>query len=276
MSDQHPVNSYDERTVRYEYIHNISPSQFDALVEAVVAERPQRLLDIGCGYGAVTTEILKRHGSRPMDITLTESSEMQLARAMKELSGTEVLHKSTLHFRIDDIVRTKLEKAHYDAAVMKMVLHEVPLLDQPLALYNILEILKPGGCLVLWEMALDDVTQITVQNIVKRKDELAGFTSMVAQRYFPKDEETIANLLRAGFTQVERVAEIASPVFTERRLHQEFGGDREKLNQWENYIRSVVGLGDASVGEALNYHDVDGHISFTPPKAIYKAFKPLG
>lgn len=276
MSDGHSVNSYDARTVRYEYIHNISPSQFDALVEAVITESPQRLLDIGCGYGAVTAEVLKRHGDSPMDITLTESSEVQLARAMNELSASETLHNSTLHFRIDDIVTTRLEKEHFDMAIMKMVLHEVPLDDQPRALRNILEVLKPGGCLILWEMALDEVTQSAVQNIVKRKDELAGFNSMVARRYFPKDEETVANLLSAGFIRVEKVADITSPVFTERRLHQEFGGDKGKLKDWENYIRSVVGKANPSVAEALKYRDVDEHISFTPPKAIYKAFKPLG
>lgn len=275
MSVRHPVNSYDDRMVRYEYIHNISPSQFDALAEATISEHPHKLLDIGCGYGAVTTEILKRYGSRSMDITLTESSEVQLARATKELSATKTLHNSTLHFRIDDIVTTRLAKEHFDVAIMKMVLHEIPLDDHPTALRNILEVLKPGGCLILWEMALDEVTQSAVQNIVKRKDELAGFNSLVVRRYFPKDEETVANLIAAGFIRVEKVADITSPVFTERRLHQEFGGDKDKLKEWKNYIRSVVGKANPSVAEALKYSDVDDLISFTPPKAIYKAFKPL-
>ena len=58
-----PKGGFDSRLVRYEDIHSITDTDFDELVKIIDAKQGDTILDAGCGYGAVTREILKRFDS---------------------------------------------------------------------------------------------------------------------------------------------------------------------------------------------------------------------
>ena len=76
--------SFDHRIVRYEDIHSIAPNDFVVLVNAAAIEAGCRILDCGCGYGAVTREILRTtggihpHQKADLWIALIDESSVQI------------------------------------------------------------------------------------------------------------------------------------------------------------------------------------------------------
>src|ERR1039457_4141305 len=84
--------SFDQRIVRYEDIHSIQPSDFIALVDAAQIHGRCRILDCGCGYGAVTREVLlatereRLSGAANLAIDLIDESAVQVERAKRELA----------------------------------------------------------------------------------------------------------------------------------------------------------------------------------------------
>ena len=94
--------SFNKRKVRYEELHCIKPSYFDALVDAADIKDCDRVLDCGCGYGAVTREILKRFRMRQQReyfvVDLVDESDTQLEMARSELNNLAANLPVTLNF----------------------------------------------------------------------------------------------------------------------------------------------------------------------------------
>lgn len=266
-------DSFDVRIVRYEYIHSIKARSFDELVKLVNPNSGETILDAGCGYGSVTREILKRNRDKKLNCILADSSATQLARARAELASIGFEHGSDIRFFKDNLVDTKLENGTFDTVVAKMLIHEIPVGKQQDAIDNAHAILKSGGRLIIWDMTLDKDTQRFIQDIFRMKDKLAGFHSLEINRYFLRFDEIEALLAEAGFKDVRRAYTIASSVVTKKRLKQEFGGSKIKLNQWHDFIRARADEVDSSVLKCLKFKDDGDRISFTPPKAIITAVK---
>ena len=266
-------NSFDVRIVRYEYIHSIKAEFFDRLVKAVDPRNSEALLDAGCGYGAVTREILKRHKDKRLNCYLADSCDTQLSRACTELANIGFGHESSLSFYKDDLVDTTFEDGTFNTIVAKMLIHEIPAEKQQVAINNAHTILKSGGKLIIWDMTLDESNQRFIQDVIRMKDRLAGFHTLEANRYFLRLDELKFLLDKAGFKDVKLIYKIISPVVSKKRLKPEFGDSKLKLLQWHDFIRSKASDLDPSVLNRLQFKDEGDSISFTPPKAIIVATK---
>lgn len=266
-------DSFDLRIVRYEYIHSIKPEFFERLVNIANPKSGEAILDAGCGYGSVTREILKRNKDKHLTCFLADSCITQLSRARAELANLNFQHKSDIRFFQDDLLNTNFAEHTIDTIVAKMLIHEIPFEKQPGAIGNAYAILKPGGKLVIWDMALDDKTQRFIQDVIRMKDKLAGFHTLESNRYFLRFDEIETLLTNAGFKDVRKAYTINSPVITKKRLKQEFGNCKIKLRQWHDFIRERAMGVDPSVLERLKFSDDGDSISFTPPKAIITAVR---
>jgi ubiquinone/menaquinone biosynthesis C-methylase UbiE len=266
---------YDKRYVPYEEIHNIRDEDFESLVEAVDPEEGDYILDAGAGYGAVTREIVQRTKLKDLRFCLLDISSFQIQRGIKHLSDLfgEDFMKDRSEFLLDSVLHPNYQDNCFDKVVAKMVIHELPKRSQVPALKELYRVLKPGGKIIIWDIMLDDATQEFFQDVIRKKDTLAEFHYLAKYRYFLTEAEWTELLRESGFKRIERHADVLYDLHTSRRLFAELGGDRARLNQWHEFIRERVSQMPEEVLRRMNYKDDGDDIGFTPPKAIYTAFK---
>lgn len=267
---------FDSRIVNYEDIHNISESDFDKMFHVVSPVKGDLILDLGCGYGSVTREIILREPSEHLNFHLSDSSHIQLNRAICNINRkVDVPQKSTVKFFLDDIVQSKFKSNCFDIIVAKMMLHEVNKEDQKKACREIFRILKPGGRLIVWDLALDDSNQSLVQQIIKKKDELANFSDLVTNRYLFTISEIQDNLLNSGFTGIAERFKITYRLETFKRLSAEFTNDFNKLLAWNDFIlASLASNPDKGAASSLFKRFQEDNVILEIPKAIFSAIKP--
>ena len=107
MSFTVAADAYDRFMGRYSVL--LAP-QFAALADVVVG---QRVLDVGCGPGALTTELVRRLG--PAAVTAVDPSEPFVAAARKRHPGVSVESASAEHLPFPGQA--------FDAALAQLVVH---------------------------------------------------------------------------------------------------------------------------------------------------------
>lgn len=283
-------NAYEQRVVSYEKIHSIDERDFEALVDLVNPENGQSILDACCGYGAVSKRLEGAIAKKGLDthLVLLDSSELQISRAKENLK------EQNLDFVLSDARTTPFEDNHFDTIVNKMGLHEVDREGQKQMLEEFYRIVKPGGKIVIWELALDEHTQLPFSEIIKKKDELSGFDSLIRNRYFPRKEETLVLLQEVGFENAA-VEHDVNPNLSIRNRKEEFvSADRlrllqekgfiddsdeeelekmaeEKIQQLRQFIKANL---SEEQKQLMEYREMDGDTILSASKAIFKATKP--
>jgi len=101
------ADAYDRFMGRYSVL--LAP-QLATLADAVVG---QRVLDVGCGPGALTTELVRRLG--PAAVTAVDPSEPFVAAARERHLGVSVERASAEHLPFPDQA--------FDAALAQLVVH---------------------------------------------------------------------------------------------------------------------------------------------------------
>lgn len=190
---------FDYRIVEYEKIHQIKQEQFDKLVETIDPKPGDVILDGMDGYGAVSREILKRterSGFKPEIYTIDES-KTQIERERANIPEIDEQHITQ-----GDIRETGFPSGKFDSVAIKMGIHELPKEEQPRIFSEVHRILKPKGKFVVWDLALNERNQKVFQDIIRKKDELAGFNKLVQDRYFPRYNELGKLFEDAGFDDV--------------------------------------------------------------------------
>lgn len=91
--------------------------------------------DVGCGNGAFTELILAR--SAPSSVCAIDPSEAQIATARQKISARQV------EFSIGDAMALPFDSAHFDVAIMALVLFFVP--DPHRGAAELARVTKPGG-----------------------------------------------------------------------------------------------------------------------------------
>jgi ubiquinone/menaquinone biosynthesis C-methylase UbiE len=270
-----PRGGFDQRIVSYEAIHYIRQQDFSALVSVIDPKDGDIILDAGAGYGAVTREVLSRHQTIDLDFHLLDLSSVQGARAIDELSSLFGRSRVKLmKFIQDSMVHPPCTDDFFNTIVAKMSIHEVMKSQQPEVFGQLYRILKPGGRFVIWDIVVPDEAQWFVRELLRKKDELAGFDYLAENRYFPTNGEWLELFEQAGFEQIKKETDITYKLQTSGRLEPEFHGDCRKLEAWNSHIRALTKELSAEVLRQLEYEDLGNNITVRFPKAIFSARKP--
>ena len=250
---------FDKRIVFYEDIHNIKPEDEKALIEAINPKPHEKILDAFCGYGAITKNCLEKEPKS--DLWLNDESEVQIKRARENLPGVPVNHFILGHF-----LNVPFPKEHFDKVVIKMGLHEVPKEEQIEVARKVYQILKPKGKLIVWDIMLQEENQKTVQDIIRKKDELAGFDMLVRERYFFTEDEFLEIMKTAGFSATIPHHVIHYKFSSRKRLESEFHNDKRILDKLNQFIRKIFSEKLKKIG---GYQDFGEDIQCNICKKIY-------
>ena len=112
----------------------------EAVAEAAVKAAGERVLEIGCGTGAVTSRLIAR-GAR---VTALDQNPEMLERARGRASAAPVEWLERTASEIDS-----LPAAHYDAVVASLTLSEMSPSERAFVLARAAERLTPNGRIVI-------------------------------------------------------------------------------------------------------------------------------
>jgi len=273
MDEFNEKTSFDKRIVRYEHIHNVKQEYFQELIKLLHLKDGDKVLDLGCGYGSISREILKAQIPN-LNLVLTDNSSVQLERAKAELKDYDFKEKkTTLTYLNDNIVNTNLESNSFNCIIAKMVLHEIPKEKQPITLSNIYNLLKDNGKVVIWDLFLDEELKPVISKIIMKKDSLAGYDTFIRNRNFLTKNKIFDLLNGAGFKNIKISYSMKTRIYTDRRLEMEFKGDVKKLNDWKEYIRNIIPALSKENKAKLDFKEIDSGLSFLFPKKIITAHK---
>jgi len=132
MTNQWNAAEYDAK-------HAFVYEKAKGLVELLAPKVGERILDLGCGTGALTAEI----AARGAEVLGVDRSEEMIAQARKKYSALrfEVMDARELRFNTDKV--DNAGAAGFDAVFSNAVLHWIPEAEEVIA--GVARALKPGG-----------------------------------------------------------------------------------------------------------------------------------
>lgn len=225
MPPVYEKKGFDDRIVRYEKIHKIRDEYYQALVNAIDPREGEVIFEGCAGYADVSkhiTEATRDFENKP-EIYLMDESLVQMQRAREELQ------LPADHMLLGDIRQTGMPAETFDKAVIKMGVHELPKEEQPKVFTEMNRLLKPDGKFVIWELSLNEGAQRAFQDIIRKKDELAGFDLMVKNRYFQRHDELQQLFEDAGFREVKDEYKIRYTFDPQGRFDELISRDRQEL-----------------------------------------------
>lgn len=283
-------NSYQKRIVQYEKIHSINEDDFETMVKAIDPQNDQVILDACCGYGAVSKRLQQKIRSLGLNtkLVLLDNSPLQLSRAKENFKDSE-----NVEFFEADATNTGFEDESFDTIANKMGLHEVPLDLQESMLKEFYRILKQDGEIIIWELALSEDTQHIFSKIIQKKDELAGFDSLVRNRYFPKKQDILTLLSKAGFKNAHVVSGVYPTLSIRNRKEEFVSADRLRILEEKGFLdqedeKELDRISEQKISTLLDfirqelteeekkimgYEDTGNDITLQAQKAIFIASK---
>lgn len=285
--------SFDDRIVRYEQIHKVQEADYAALVHAVDPQSGEVIFEGCAGYADVTKHIIE--ASRDFDVPpamyILDDSPVQMQRAQNELQLLP-----NVRFMLGDIRKTAMPDSFCDKTVIKMGIHELPKVEQLKIFSEMHRILKLSGKFVIWELALGTDTQKAFQDIIRKKDELAGFESLVRNRYFQRHEELQVMFDMAGFKEIKDEYHIRYTFNPRGRLDELVSKERRQLQNIQEgvsvadeaelhslgeervaallgYIRDVAATLPEEVLKKIGYKDLGNDVEITFDKVIMSGIK---
>ena len=116
----------------------------DGYLQTLDLNGDERLLELGCGVGALTKRLarLLPHGR----ITAVDTSEYWAAVARRRLR-----RRGRITVVTGDVRTLDLEPGAFDAALIHFVLHDIPASERPTVLAMLARLLASGGTLFLRE-----------------------------------------------------------------------------------------------------------------------------
>ena len=125
------AEAYDRFMGRYSRLLSPQLADLAGIVDGNVAG--QRVLDVGCGPGALTAELVSRLG--PGSVTAVDPSESFVAAALQRNPGVTVLQASAAGMPFAD--------GTFDAALAQLVVHFMP--DPVAGLSEMRRVTRSGG-----------------------------------------------------------------------------------------------------------------------------------
>ena len=270
MDDVKRIEGWDVRNVDFSRIHGDDSRAYEFLLKSLNLREGMCLGDIMCGYGAVSQRVLEFCESKRIILSLFLLDAYQLDRTIPLTRYEDKGH--SVNRTLQDARNFSFPKDSLDAIVIKMGLHEVSKEEQVRILANSLHSLKPAGELFIWEcMGQTPKINEYFKRIIRKKDELAGYTSMVENRYFCNEEELIDIAEEAGGERVEVIYQDSSFDWNTLNLCQaDFGVDVDKLKEYNEYIRSILPI---NVSQAIKLEDFGDFIIMHFAKKIFRVRK---
>lgn len=160
-----------------------------------------KVLDVACGTGDMVVELLRTRHAASLQVTGVDLSKEMMAIAKRKAPQAE--------YRLADVERLPFGDASFDAVTCAFGVRNFVHLEQGLG--EMLRVLKPGGRMVILELATPDSALVRpLYNIYTRRiipwlgQRLAG--SREAYTYlpqsierFPKGEAFLERLRNSGF-----------------------------------------------------------------------------
>lgn len=216
---------FDDRVVRYEQIHKIKDEYYQALINAIDPREGEVIFEGCAGYADVSKHIVeatKDFQLKP-ELYIQDESLVQMSRAHTELQLPED------HMLLGDVRETGMPENKFDKAVIKMGIHELPQNEQPKVFAEMYRVLKPEGKFVIWELSLNQEVQKVFQDVLRKKDELAGFDAMVKNRYFQRHDELQKLFEGTGFKEIKDEYRIRYVFNVKGRLEELISKDRLQM-----------------------------------------------
>lgn len=263
------ADGYEKRHVDFAKVHGVREGDLALLAQTLGLRDGARVLDLGCGCGEVSASILAEADRQNVEIDL---HLCDLHGAQLALVPTAVARRAC-EIVVGDARSLPFPDDHFDSVVMKMALHEVPQCDQPLVCAQVLRVLRPGGVFVVWGvMPPDSEVQDVFNAIMQEKNALAGYESLVRDRYFFRLDQLLPMLGQAGFEAVREVSRVHFRQSTLARRDSELGGSDAKLQALNAYCRAAF---TAAVARRIDVTEAGDDIQFTVPNHIVAGRKPL-
>jgi tRNA (cmo5U34)-methyltransferase len=167
------------------------------------------LLDIGCGAGNYTLMML---GKLPnLNCTLVDLSQPMLTRALERVSPNTTGSVTTV---CSDIREAELEEGSFDIILAGAVLHHLrDNADWETTFAKLYNLLKPGGCLMISDLIIQETEAITSYTWQRYGDYLEGINGKdyrnhvldyIAMEDSPRSMTYQLDLMkRVGFSRTE-------------------------------------------------------------------------
>lgn len=195
----------------------------------------KKILDVGCGTGALTREIVKRNSD--VEIVAVDFSEVRLKQAQLYLSSN---YRDRVVFQHANIMSKEgmLEKS-YDCVVSRFVLHHLP--NPSLAVVNMVASLKNEGKLIvidsdgiMFNFYCSDKKLMSLLNTVRENFEYDFMIGRKLKSMF----------IDAGLTEVD--SRMIPMHFVGESLKLEVSQYRERFGVMMPYFVKVLGERDAN------------------------------
>lgn len=269
-------SDYENRDVDYSQIHGETKEVLLKFIDALELQPGLKLLDVGGGYGSVLLSIFKNDPGIDFEYHLLDSSLRQVKKAQKHINdylgnNQTKIQVSYIH---QNATQLDLPAESYDVVVCKMFIHEIPKDKKGETLKRIFSVLKPGGAVYFWNPDLVAGDYDFYVNVIKKKDELAGFKALVKNRHFLLTAELEESLKQIGFHEIKKLFDFDYNLQTRLRLKAEFNDDIETLRAWNNYILHLAEKLDPSILSNILIEKNDDNIYLRFKRVVYKALKP--
>ena len=210
----------------------------NAYLDLLAIAGGERVLDVGCGSGAVTREIARRIGSRGVAVGLDPSPALlAVARELAKEAGVG----DRIEFREGDALRVPLPDGSFDAVVCVTVLSHVPRGEA--AIPEFIRVLRPGGRLGVFDLDTDMTAFTHPDRVLTRRIVAAASDAMAVNGWLVRQLPSLFQ--RAGLVDV-RVRGFF-PLETER---QSFYG-----NMADRCAEAAVKMGVVTESEARAWLD---------------------
>lgn len=285
---------FDDRIVDFKLVHNQKQEDFDAFVNIIDPQDGQVILDGMDGYGAVAKEILNAAAQKDFkpEIYTLDESVVQVERARKNVPDIREDHIIKA-----DIRETPFADNFFDTVIIKMGIHEVPKEEQQKVVDEVYRIIKEGGKFVTWELSfLDSEMRQVFQDIIRKKDELAGFDKLVENRYFPLRKDLLNYFKNAGFKDVAVAHKVDAKLSLRVRESELVSKERKQIMDERGIVTpeeetQLTELGKSKCDELvafakeymkgvseeikrrLNYVETENDIYFEPNKEVIVGWK---
>ena len=164
-----------------------------------------RLLDFGCGPGAISVGLAKAIAPGEMHGVDMEESLIELARSMAASQGQD-----NAIFHVGDVTDLEFEDSFFDVAHCRSVLMHVP--DTAAVLSEIKRVLKPGGIIACREMICESAFAYPDFGILRRSWDMFEDLLQADDGHPQMGKELKGHFQEAGFADVQMSA--SSSIYT--------------------------------------------------------------